>query len=185
MYYLSVCVVWKIQDVCILSHCPEHMPLWWRHNDRDGVLNHQSHETVYSRRRSKKTSKFRDTGLFEGNSPVIGEFPAQRASDAENVFVMHEHNEHTRVFRIDNLPPFVIFHPQNLYVGVIKLLKEKINTTECDLKTFDVQCAHFQFDWSVIKIKNLVVCTGIMPLFSDEIFHLCVVYIVKSYLEWF
>ena len=31
-----------------------------------------------------KTSKLRVTGLCEGNSPVTGEFPAQRASNAEN-----------------------------------------------------------------------------------------------------
>ena len=36
-------------------------------------------------RRSKKTSKFRVTGLCEGNSPVTDEFPAQRASYAENI----------------------------------------------------------------------------------------------------
>ena len=34
------------------------------------------------RRRSKKTSKLRVTGLYSGNSPVTGEFPAQRASNA-------------------------------------------------------------------------------------------------------
>ena len=32
------------------------------------------------RRRSKKTSKLRVTGLCAGNSPVTSEFPAQRAS---------------------------------------------------------------------------------------------------------
>ena len=37
------------------------------------------------RRRSKKTSKLRVIGLCEGNSPVTGEFPAQMASNAENV----------------------------------------------------------------------------------------------------
>ena len=31
-----------------------------------------------------KTSKLRVTGLCEGNSPVTSEFPAQRASNAEN-----------------------------------------------------------------------------------------------------
>ena len=41
------------------------------------------YSTVYSRRRSKKTSKVRVTGLCAGNSPVTGEFPAQRASNAE------------------------------------------------------------------------------------------------------
>ena len=43
------------------------------------------YSTVYSRCRSKKTSKLRVTGLFAGNSPVTGEFPAQRASNAENL----------------------------------------------------------------------------------------------------
>ena len=32
-----------------------------------------------------KRAKLRVTGLCEGNSPVTGEFPVQRASDAENV----------------------------------------------------------------------------------------------------
>ena len=32
---------------------------------------------VYSRRRSKKTSNLRVTGLFAGNSAVTDEFPAQ------------------------------------------------------------------------------------------------------------
>ena len=35
------------------------------------------------RRRSTKTSKFRVTGLCEGDSPVTGEFSAQRASKAD------------------------------------------------------------------------------------------------------
>ena len=37
------------------------------------------------RRRSKKTLKLRLTGLCEGNSPGTGEFPAQLASNAENI----------------------------------------------------------------------------------------------------
>ena len=45
------------------------------------------YSTVYSRRRSKKTWKLRVTGLCEGNSPGTGEFPAQMASDAENVSI--------------------------------------------------------------------------------------------------
>ena len=43
-------------------------PLRWRHNDHDSVSNHQPHDCLY-RRRSKKTSKFRVTGLCVGNSP--------------------------------------------------------------------------------------------------------------------
>ena len=39
------------------------------------------YSTVYSRRRSKKTSKPHDTGLCERDLPVTGEFPAQKASN--------------------------------------------------------------------------------------------------------
>ena len=35
----------------------------------------------------KQTSELRATGLCAGNSPVTGEFPAQMASNAENVSI--------------------------------------------------------------------------------------------------
>ena len=44
------------------------------------------------RRRSKKTSKLRVTGLCAGNSPATGEFPAQMASNAENVSISWRHH---------------------------------------------------------------------------------------------
>ena len=50
------------------------------------------YSTVYSRHMPNKTSKLRVTGLCEGNSPVIGEFPAQRASNAENVCIWWPHH---------------------------------------------------------------------------------------------
>ena len=46
--------------------------LYWRHNDHDGVSNYQPHGCLLNRlfrRRSKKTSKLRVTGLCAGNSP--------------------------------------------------------------------------------------------------------------------
>ena len=43
-------------------------------------------------RRSKKTSKLRVTGLYQGNSLGTGEFPAQRARTAENVFIWWRHH---------------------------------------------------------------------------------------------
>ena len=45
------------------------------------------------RRRSKKTSNIRVTGLCEGNSPGTGEFRAQMASKAENVSISGRHHE--------------------------------------------------------------------------------------------
>ena len=50
------------------------------------------YSTVYLRR-SKKTSKLRDTGLYVGNSPGTGEFPAQRVSNAENVSIWWRHHD--------------------------------------------------------------------------------------------
>ena len=69
------------------------LSLQWRHN---GVSNHQPHDCLLNRlvsRRSEKTSKLRDTGLCEGNSPRTGEFPAQIASNAENVSIWRTHPE--------------------------------------------------------------------------------------------
>ena len=46
--------------------------LQWHHNDPDGVSNHEPHGCLLNRsfrRRSKKTSKLRVTGLCAGNSP--------------------------------------------------------------------------------------------------------------------
>ena len=45
----------------------------------------------------KETSKLRVTGLCEGNSPVTGKFPAQRASNAENVSIWWHHNDYHTV----------------------------------------------------------------------------------------
>ena len=44
-------------------------------------------------RRSKKTSNLRVSGLYAGNIPVTGEFPAQRASNAENVSIWWRHHD--------------------------------------------------------------------------------------------
>ena len=70
-------------------------PLRWRHNDHAGVSNHQPHGCLLNRlfrRKSKKTSKLRVTGLCAGNSPGTGEFPAQMASYAENVSIWWRHH---------------------------------------------------------------------------------------------
>ena len=70
-------------------------PLLWRHNERDGVSNHQPRDCLLGRlfrRRSKYTPKLRVTGRCEGNSPVTSEFSAQRASNAENVSIWWRHH---------------------------------------------------------------------------------------------
>ena len=77
------------------SRTSEDMSLQWRHNRHDRVSNHHPRDCLLNRlfgRGSKQKSKLRVTGLCEGNSPVTGEFPTQRASNAENVFIWWRHH---------------------------------------------------------------------------------------------
>ena len=76
-------------------HQVEKGTVQWRHNEHDGVSNHQPHDCLlnrFFRRRSKKISKLCFTGLCVGNSPVTDELPAQMASNAENVFIWWRHH---------------------------------------------------------------------------------------------
>ena len=69
--------------------------LQWRHNERNGVSNHLYHDCLLNHlfgRRAKKTSKFHVTGFCGWNSPVTGEFPAQRTSNTENVSIWWRHH---------------------------------------------------------------------------------------------
>ena len=71
------------------------LALQWRHNERYSVSNHQPQDCLLNclfRHRLKRTPKLRITGLCVGNSPVTGEFPAQRASNAENVSIWWRHH---------------------------------------------------------------------------------------------
>ena len=82
---------WRYMVFCVFSN----IALQWRHNDHGGVSNHQPHDCLLNLlfgRRSKKTSKLRVTGLCVDNSPVTGEFPAQIASNAENVSTWWRHH---------------------------------------------------------------------------------------------
>ena len=73
------------------------------------------------RRRSKKTSKLSVTGLCAGNSPVTGEFPAQMASNAENVSFWLRHNakfnHNATIFIQENLLESVICKMASILSG--------------------------------------------------------------------
>ena len=73
----------------------QNLSLQWRHNDPDGASDDQTPDCLLNRlvrHRSKKTPKLRFTGLSVGNSPVIDEFPAQRASNIKNVSIWWCHH---------------------------------------------------------------------------------------------
>ena len=77
-------------------------------------LNHHPHHCLLTRlfgSRSKKISKLRVTGLCAGNSPLTGEFPAQMASNAENVYIWWRHNGNGYAIdcQLDELPICMIY----------------------------------------------------------------------------
>ena len=93
------------------------------------------YSTVYSRRRSKKTSKLRVTGLCAGNSPVTGEFPAQRASNAENGSIWWRH------------------HRGSSYRSARKL-NVKNETHGYDINKYYIRCLTF----SVLRFTRITKC---------------------------
>ena len=80
--------------------------LRWRHNGRDGISNHQPHDCLlnrlFTRIISQKTSKLRVTGLCV--------FPAQMASNAENVSISWRHHE---IWLLGNFYDSCILHFTN------------------------------------------------------------------------
>ena len=115
---------------------PKTYPLVWRHNEREGVSHHQPHQRLLNRlfgRRSKKTSKLGVTGLCAGNSPVTGEFPPQRASNAEifpfDDVIMNSHLiQSTNIEQPDDIYPHwkatthicALFNPSNAEIGIFR-----------------------------------------------------------------
>ena len=92
--HIQIRLSWAID--MFMDHLCISRTLRWRHNDHAGVSNHQPHGCLLNRlfrRKSKKTSKLRVTGLCVGNSPGTGEFPAQMASYAENVSIWWRHHD--------------------------------------------------------------------------------------------
>ena len=85
----------------------------------------------FFRRRSKITSTLRVTGLCAGNSPMTGEFPAQKASNAENVSIWWRH--HVVNERCRWLYSFVMTY----YPNIIGFMDVDIATPATSLETDD------------------------------------------------
>ena len=87
--WLAIMIRWLIYE-SDFAHL-----LQWRHNERNGVSNHQRLDCLLNilfKRRTKKTSKLCVTGLCSRNSPVAGEFLSQRPSNAENASIWWRHH---------------------------------------------------------------------------------------------
>ena len=121
--------------------------LRWRHTVRDGGLNHQPHDCLLKRlfrRRSKETSKLPVIGLC-----VYGEFPAQRASNAEDVSISWRHYErwppgHTIITgqnSRDNHGNILWYMCNNRYMIYTILIRER--------KELDEDVGHMTSGWAI------------------------------------
>ena len=89
------------------------------------------YSTIYSRCRWKKISKLCVTGLCAGNSPVTGEFPAQRASNVENVSIWWHHHGWPR-----SLSSWGVTRPQGDYWVYRRSNEVSPTNTEETIKSF-------------------------------------------------
>ena len=104
---------------------------WWRHNERDGISNHQHLGCLLNslcRRRSKKTSKLRLTGLCDGNPPMTGGFPHKWPVTRKMVSIWWRHHARDRV---DHLPLCSLqdYIHANMYRKWIICVKENLLIT--------------------------------------------------------
>ena len=70
--------------------------LRWHHNECDDVSSNRRLDCLLNhlfRCRSMKIIKHHVSGLCQGNPPVTGEFPSQRASNAKNYSIWWRHHE--------------------------------------------------------------------------------------------
>ena len=91
-----VWIVWSVINSPNSSSLTTKMfRLHWRHNDHDGVSNHQPHGCFLNRlfRQIKENTKAPRRWPLCGEFTGTAEFPAQRASYAENVSIWWRHHE--------------------------------------------------------------------------------------------
>ena len=95
--------------------------LHWRHNERDGISNHQPRDCLLNhlfRGRPQKVSKLHVTGLCNVNSLVTAEFPIQRASYAENVSIWWRHHEEGWELRVLMAPTLLSRVHENAFHNI-------------------------------------------------------------------
>ena len=126
----------ELSIIIICNRVWYQLALQWCCKEIDGVSNRQPHDCSLSclfRHRSKKTSKFRVTGLCAENSPVTGEFPALMANNAGTWKVSHWWRHHGsgvdnrynhQVF-VDGL--YYIYRPQTFTITSVKLFNRPMS----------------------------------------------------------
>ena len=129
--------------------------LWslrWRHNDHYSVSNHQPHGCLFNRlfrRRWKKTSKLRVTGLCVGNSPGPVNSP-------------HKEPVTRKMFPFDDVIMIITSFKRALWKVCSSVVISVWNVRSCEGVWF----------WRVLILKLSINPYYILCLSYDSIFHL-------------
>ena len=153
--------------------------LQWRHNERDCVSNLRRLPCLLNcwfRRRSKKTSKLRVTGLCLGNSPLTGEFPTQRASNAENVSIWWRHHVKLNFGTYSSR-----FRPKSLFMvaAVMRLVTPPVSSKVANMDR--TRWTTYREDWrenggiNSLALADIVPCEIWMEFYIYVIFKLILV----------
>ena len=122
--------------------------------------------------RSKKTSNLRVTDLCDGDSPGTGEFPAQRASNTENISIWWRHhvNEGAYLTRISYLLAMELRIPD---------IRERLRDSRIlDMKAIQrvrqcVTAMSYGMSVMVLQINNATVCLTFCTNWHLLIRHFC------------
>ena len=117
------------------SHRDNDLSLQWRHNERDGVSNHQPRDCLLNclfRHRSKKTSELRVTGLCAVNSPHKGPvtpkmFPFDDVIMIWNLFNEWSHTHGQNRVKIS----YICIRKWRYHVTLLHTLKRKDRQVDC------------------------------------------------------
>ena len=77
-------------NVCVMHWYIIYWSLQWRHNERDGVSNHQPRHCFTQ---PFIQAKIKENFKVSRHWPLFGEFPAQMVSNAENVSIWWRHHD--------------------------------------------------------------------------------------------
>ena len=117
--------------------------------------NQQPHHCLLNhlfRRRLKKTSKLRVTGLCVGNSPWTGEFPTQMASNAENVSIWWRHHGLKNLIILVDICLHFWNQSQKSNSGHNYLYLYSRRESSADWYNFWHSCQYQMHDWKVLLL---------------------------------
>ena len=153
--------------------CFDKHSLQWRHNGRGSVSNHQPHDCLLNhlfRRRSKKTSKLRVTGVCAGNSPETGEFPAQMASNAENVSIWWRHHVYAHFSWLQHwhwgnhtIAPMPVKQPWKMNIHIYIFIYTK-RSSLCRVSLCGVIIESYAVPWWKGVMQQLIQLAGVLAV---------------------